>query len=368
MAEVCKICNKSYKNKRGLHLHVSRIHNLSVPEYYTQVYQRKDKFTGELLDFKDTVDYFSRDFISIENFVSWSENADPSEVKDYMLKQLKARIDGKQLAYGPFHLELSLNKLPSIDLFKKFFGSYSVACEELGIEPLYNKNLINNFFDKDPGLDDVKILIDTRERKPLSFNKSASLKLDFGDYAVGSPHYNYTYVDRKDESDFRSTMTTGYERFVRELQRAQEFDAFLFIVVEGSVESIVKNNIINPKKSNLSFIWHNMRQLAHDFPRRCQFIFTGQKGKLLFNTLNDEFYSNYGLLYEKAKQLKADGRHAEANEINKQMWIIRKKSFTPAYEKYVEHARRVSERLIPKLLVHGKELWEADLQYFIDKR
>ena len=92
-------------------------------------------------------------------------------------------------------------------------------------------------------------------------------------------------------------MTTGYERFVRELQLAQEFDAFLFIVVEGSVESIVKNNIINPKKSNLSFIWHNMRQLAHDFPRRCQFIFTGQN-KLLFNTLNDEFYSNY-VLYEK---------------------------------------------------------------------
>ena len=36
-----------------------------------------------------------------------------------------------------------------------------------------------------------------------------------------------------------------------------------------------------------------------------------------------------GFSTSSAKQLKADGRHAEANEINKQMWIIRKKSFTP---------------------------------------
>ena len=235
-------------------------------------------------------------------------------------------------------------------------------------EPLYDRNIPRNFFDKDPELDDVKILIDTRERKPLEFNKSASLKLDFGDYAVGSPHYNYTYVDRKDESDFRSTMTTGYDRFVRELQRAQEFDAFLFVVVEGSIESIKKNNIINPTKSNLSFIWHNMRQLAHDFPRRCQFIFTGQNGKKLFNKLDNEFYSSYELLHSKAEKLKAEGRREESDKINKKMWFIKKDVFKPAYESYVNQARRVSERLIPKLLVRGKELWRTDLQYFLDQR
>jgi len=368
MPEECKICHKSYKNKRGLHLHVSRMHDLSVPEYYVQVYQRKDKYTGELLEFKDTVDYFARDFSSLENFIAWSENAPEDKVRETMLNQLKARIEGKKLPYAPSHLELTLNKLPSIDLFKRFFGSYSKACSEINIEPLYDKAIPSGFFKREKELDDVKILIDTRERKPLSFNKSASLKLDFGDYAVGSPHYNYTYVDRKDEGDFRSTMTTGFDRFVRELKRAEEFDAFLFIVVEGSIESIIKNNIVNPTQSNLPFIWHNMRQLSHDFPRRCQFIFTGQNGKKLFNQLDYEFYSNYSLLHSKAAQLKAEGQRDKAEKINKKLWFIKKDVFKPAYESYVSQARKVSERLIPKLLVHGKKLWRTDLQYFLDKR
>jgi hypothetical protein len=368
MEQVCRVCGKTFKSIKGLHVHVSRMHNLSVPEYYVQSFQRKDRYTGELLSFKDPVDYFAREFSNLENFIAWSENAPEDEVRESMLNQLKARIEGKKLPYAPSHLELTLNKLPSIDLFKKFFGSYSKACQEINVEPLYDRNIPRNFFDKEEELDDVKILIDTRERKPLEFNKSASLKLDFGDYAVGSPHYNYTYVDRKDESDFRSTMTTGYDRFVRELQRAQEFDAFLFVVVEGSIESIKKNNIINPTKSNLSFIWHNMRQLAHDFPRRCQFIFTGQNGKKLFSKLDNEFYSNYELLYSKAEKLKAEGRREESDKINKKMWFIKKDVFKPAYESYVNQARRVSERLIPKLLVRGKELWRADLQYFLDQR
>ncbi len=160
---------------------------------------------------------------------------------------------------------MQINKLPGVDIYKKFFGSYSSACNLINIEPLYNKKLFKSFFNYNKDLDDVNILIDTRERKPLSFPKSSQLKLDFGDYAVGAPHYNYTYVDRKDESDFRSTMTGGFERFTRELERAKEFDAFIFIVVEGSIESMIRNNKLIPKPANLSFIWHNMRILSHKF-------------------------------------------------------------------------------------------------------
>lgn len=367
MANVCKICQKSFKNTKGLHVHVKRAHKLSVPEYYVQVYQRKDKYTGELLEFKDFTDYFSRDFASIENFLAWSENAEPEEVKEVMLRQLKARIDGKELAYAPSHIELLLNKLPTIDIYKKFFGSYSTACSELNIEPLYNKKLFSGFFNSYPELNDVKILIDTRERKPLVFNKSAELKLDFGDYAVGSPHYNYTYVDRKDESDFRSTMTTGFNRFVRELERAKDFDAYLFIVVEGSIESIIANNNLIPKPANLPFIWHNMRILSHKFPRRCQFVFTGQAEKNLFSKLDTDFYSDYNKLYNYSKSLYAAGEREKLEKINKKLWIIKKNIFEPAYNQYVDQARIKSQEIIPKLLVFGKKLWEVDLQYFINK-
>lgn len=366
MTETCKICQKTFKSKKGLHVHLSRTHKMSVPEYYTQIFPRKDKHTGELLPFKDFTDYFSRDFATLENFLAWSEGASVDEVKSVMLNQLKARIEGKELKYAPSYLELSLNELPTIDIYKKFFGSYSIACNELNIEPLYNKKLFSGFFDEHKKLKDIKILIDTRERKPLEFSNSASLKLDFGDYAVGAPHYNYTYVDRKDESDFRSTMTSGFDRFTRELERAKDFDAFIFIVVEGSVESIIKNNNLIPKPANLSFIWHNMRVLAHKFPRRCQFIFTGNPAAKLFNKLDDEFYSDYNKVYNYSKSLYAAGKREKLEKINKKLWIIKKNIFEPAYESYVAHARKRSEAIIPKLLVFGKKLWDVDLQYFID--
>jgi hypothetical protein len=289
-----------------LHTHISRIHKIPLGEYYVNLYQRKDSHTGKLLEFKDKWDYFNNDFSCLKNFEKWSETAEPDDVREYMLRQLKYRIDLKKLSYAPSHLEMKLHGLPSINIYKKHFGSYSKACSQLNIEPLYNKKLFDKFFEEDEEVDSAKILIDTREQRPLSFDKSASLKLDFGDYAVGSPHYDYTYVDRKSEGDFKSTMTTGFDRFIKEMERALEFDAYLFVVTESSIDKIKKNNIFGPHESNLSYIWHNMRIISHQFPRRCQFLFSG--------------------------------------------------------------GRAESEALIPKLLVYGKKLWSADLQYFIDSQ
>lgn len=294
-------------------MHLSRIHKIPAAEYYVNFYQRKDKHTGELLPFcgksptfVEKGIYFNRDFSCLDNFYAWAEYAPKEEVKDYLINQLKFRINSKNLSFAPSYLELLLHDLPSLNTYKKFFGSYSKACSLADAEPLFNKKLFKNFFKPDENVDSAKILIDTREKKPLSFDKSASMKLDFGDYAVGSPHYDYTYVDRKSETDFKSTMTTGYDRFNREMERAMEFDSYLFIVVESSIEDIKHNNIYGPRESNLSFIWHNMRLLTHNFPRKCQFIFSG--------------------------------------------------------------GREESEWLIPKLLVYGKKLWSVDMQYFLDNR
>ena len=53
----CKICGKSFKNNKGLHMHLSKIHNIYPNEYYVRVYERKDKLTGELLPFHDADSY-----------------------------------------------------------------------------------------------------------------------------------------------------------------------------------------------------------------------------------------------------------------------------------------------------------------------
>ncbi len=72
------------------------------------------------------------------------------------------------------------------------------------------------------------------------------------------------------------------------------------------MKQIYKNNHFGPHKSNLTYIFYNMRQIIQDYPRRCQFVFTG--------------------------------------------------------------SRESSQQLIPKILYYGKKLWKTDLQYFIDTR
>jgi len=306
MSVECKVCGQSFKNDKGLHMHISKIHKITLAEYYVNFYQRKDLHNGALLPFTNKQDYFIINFLNNDNLISWSSYADPVEVKKYLLERLSYRIESKKLQYAPCHTEIALNELPSIDLYKKFFGSYSKACEELKIMPLFGRNIMKDFFKKDDFFKSLKILIDTREQQPLEFNKSMTMKLDFGDYTLGAPHYDYTYVDRKSETDFKGTFSSGLDRFKRELDRAKNFSSYVFVVVESTIENIIKNNLNSPYKSNLSYVWHNVREICHEYRGVCQFVFTG--------------------------------------------------------------GRRQSEEIIPKILFHGKKLWDIDLQYFIDKK
>ena len=287
-------------------MHISKIHGVPLGEYYVNFYRKQDLHTGELLPFTNKEEYLSVDFLNTSNLVAWADNAPPEEVKNYLLKRLEWRIQTKKLKYAPNSIEMKLFDLPDIDLYRRFFGSYYEACNILKIMPLLPKNIMADFFKKDESLDQLKILIDTREQQPLHFPRSMKMKLDFGDYAIGAPHYDYTYVDRKSESDFKSTLSNGFDRFKREIERAKNFSSFIFVVVETSIESIIANNNFGPYQANLSYIWHNTRVLSHEYRDHCQFLFTG--------------------------------------------------------------SRQMSEFLIPKILFHGRKLWEVDLQYFLDKR
>tara|TARA_R100000808_G_C2138375_1_gene146417 strand:+ start:858 stop:1799 length:942 start_codon:yes stop_codon:yes gene_type:complete len=300
----CMECGNEFANDAALHRHI-KVHGKTVAEYYTTYYPRINRLTGDPLPFKNKADYFGMDFSTRMQMLKWcNTHKDKKEVKEYILRQLKNRIEKNKLEYGPNHLEIELNKLPPIDLYKNNFGGYGQACKELGLEPIYNKGITQNFFRKKNSIEEIPIYIDSREQKPLRFKKSKSHKLDFGDYTMGGDHYSYTFVDRKSEGDFKGTMTVGLSRFKRELERARQFSAFLYIVTESSIEKIKKNNNFGPHRSNLSYIWHNMRVLTHEFKGHCQFLFTG--------------------------------------------------------------TRTNSQSIVPKLLYYGQDLWDVDLQYFFD--
>ena len=135
------------------------------------------------------------------------------------------------------------------------------------------------FFDETD--DDVKIFVDTREQKPIKFKNEESMKLDFGDYTCSSPHYDYTYIDRKSEGDFKSTLSgDNFERFKRELERARQFNSYIFVLVESDIQKIKKNNVFSPHKSKLPYIWHNTKEISQQYKDCCQFVFAGNRNGL----------------------------------------------------------------------------------------
>jgi hypothetical protein len=297
---VCQVCKQEFKNQRALHSHI-KAHDLFLAEYYTTYYPRVDLYTGAKIPFKNKNDYFLKDFVNRENLEKWIEEEDEFEVKAYMVQLIRRRLKMKEQKYAPCSLELDTLDMPSVDCFKKKFGSYGTACKEAGTSPLFPNPLPKGFFSFNSYLEDIPILIDTREQLPLSFKNSQKKKLDFGDYTTSGEDYDYTYIDRKSVDDFKSTFTINEKRFRDELRRAKQFNSFIFVVVDGTREDLEHGH-----KTNMVYLWHNVRSILHDFAGTIQIIFSGN--------------------------------------------------------------RTNSTRLIPKILSYGKKIWKTDLEYFIRKK
>ena len=63
------------------------------------------------------------------------------------------------------------------------------------------------------------IVTDSREQLVLWKNTEVK-KLDFGDYSIAD-HEQYFAIERKSLPDLMQTLTSGHDRFKRELERAQ---------------------------------------------------------------------------------------------------------------------------------------------------
>lgn len=91
----------------------------------------------------------------------------------------------------------------------------------------------------------MKILIDTREQKPLKFkskhlDETVVTKLDYGDYMVQFNDGTVPKVsfERKSVEDLFGTLGKGYSRFKKEITRAQKDNALLIIIIEGTLSDV----------------------------------------------------------------------------------------------------------------------------------
>jgi ERCC4-type nuclease len=273
-----------------------------VGDYYVKNFAKKDKLTQELIPYKKYDQYFATDFLSAANMKKWCDTAPRNEVKEYIINTFKGRMLSKSLSGSPPSTYLQTAGLPDIDMCKMVFGSYNEACTQFGMLPMLSRQLPNEFHQN---YKDTRIFVDTREQNPLIFKNSEKLKLDVGDYAVMGENFDYTFVDRKSYQDFCSTVTMGYKRFIKEIERCKSLDSFLFIVVEAAFDGMEEENKGSYKKFKLDYVFHQMREIQSSYSDCCQFIFSG--------------------------------------------------------------SRDDSIELIPKILVLGKKLWQVDLQYFWDK-
>ena len=97
----------------------------------------------------------------------------------------------------------------------------------------------------------MQIVIDTREKKPWSFPPDVSIEfatLKSGDYALKND--SRFAIERKSGEDLAGTLSSGWERFLREIKRMEEYQfESKIIIVEADFEYFCfkcKNGIILP--------------------------------------------------------------------------------------------------------------------------
>ena len=272
----CAICEKEFDSERQLHAHL-KAHKLRMVEYYQTHFPRHDKHDKKIIKFKNKKQYFSTDFNSRDNLKKWLQSSSEEQVKTYCGDLLRNRKKEKQLTYSPTQVELRTLLFPPIQYYHKIFKNYYHLCESMGYQNRF-ENLKDLPSSKECDKNDYKIFVDTREQIPLKFERDFRVrKLKFGDYAFSDKEISCnSYIERKALNDFIGTISGGFERFQREIERAEKEDAYLIVVVEKSLGSILNFNslkeISSKVKATPEFIFHRVRQLIQN-NNHLQFLF-----------------------------------------------------------------------------------------------
>lgn len=309
--ETCKICNSSFSSESEFNRHFFKKHGITLKNYFESIIGKKDLLTGEKIPFKTKQQYYFQDFINRNNFKKWIKNQTPEIQKEYCRNLLIKRKEEKDLIWAPTEIENKTVKfIPSIAFFNNLFGDYYKLCEELGFKNKHQKIPDNFSFQLNKVEKEQFIIIDSREQTPINFSKVQIQKIDYGDYHF--PAKSDIFIERKNLADFVGTLGNGFERFVKEIERAAANNHYLVVVVESnlskstSFEYSLWNYKINKMKVTADYIFHNVRDLLQRF-NNLQFIFVDGREEfrkvveILFTCTNNIKNIDLELLYELGK-------------------------------------------------------------------
>lgn len=276
----CYKCEKLFEDRPKFHRHLKKCTGLTTKEYYEQRETKFDPYDLSLIPFKNYKQYRKTFFLNKENCVQWFKNENGSEKAIQLLNDFfKARIEIGEFRKAPTQVELRTLKCPSIYSIEKIIkGSYKDFCKKI--------NLPTNRDDRSFELiEDIDIVTDTREQNPL-FEESVE-KLEVGDY-TSVKHFSGVCIERKSLEDFIGTFTRkeNFERFERELKRAEALGIYLIVLCEKDLESVMTwENTHAGGRSNGYAAISKMKDFLQNY--NCQFIFTntGRSERELLKTI-----------------------------------------------------------------------------------
>ena len=268
---VCLADHSFHQDLDALHKHLRFKLKLKQAEYYTQHHPRVCKATGQPIPFKDRDQYFETDFISPDHMKRWLKAASRDERAEYTLHLMKERASSKGLSFAMGDTELQSLGWPRARFFESL-PEYPAKCVEWGLKRRFGYLSLPM-----PVIQPKPLIIDTREQDYLAFGGIATVrtKLEYGDYAFQADQT--VAIERKSLPDLISTMISGYDRFVREIQRCQEVGGYLVVLCETDIHSALAFDQI-PKirthtKVGPQVVFHNIRELSQTYGDAVQFAF-----------------------------------------------------------------------------------------------
>lgn len=273
---ICKACAEEFPSDASLHKHL-KVHDMRIVQYYQTHYPRYDVYNKEIIKFKNKDQYFSSEFNSRTNLRMWLKSQTVDKAKEYCRNILVNRKDKKNLVYAPTQVELRSIMSPPINYYNELFGDYYELCKELGFETKH-RNLVGAIDSVSSSSASRTIYVDTREQKPLKFNFPIEVKtLKFGDYSFSDREATCNcYVERKSLQDFIGTLSGGFDRFCREIERARDSDANLIVVVESDFKNVAAfpylREVHKKIKATPEYIMHNVRDIIQKY-QHVQFLF-----------------------------------------------------------------------------------------------
>lgn len=287
---ICRFDNTVHADVSALHEHLKRF-RVSREKYYTLYHARKDKHTGQALPFRDYEQYLTQDFATKVTLRQWLAKH-PEEGLAWSKAWLARRKKEKGLVYAPSQTELRTLQCPSMPYYEQVAqkeGGYYGVTKALGYTNRYEISTKLTF---NPLPSEAVIIQDSREGEPITLPRATRVEaLSVGDYALAPPYDKGIRIERKSLSDMCGTLSqrkmerktkkgitehNSFDRFDRELARAQEQGLYVVMVVEASITDAQRFDYLPQTqwvKASPKYLFHNLRTLLIRYPLTFQCVF-----------------------------------------------------------------------------------------------